>query len=378
MAKGGNEVEIVVTSKDQTGPGLSGASESMSRFSRATRGSGRTADEAGTKIKSYGDHVDRVAERADNSERNLIGLHDVVDGTATIMAGPGKAGIVAYIQGWADLAGGLAPLIPMMKNLSKEVITNTINSIRNGAVQTALAVKTKAMAAAQWLLNAAMSANPIALVIIAIAALIAIIVVAYKRSETFRRIVQSAFAAVRSAANTLRSGVVGAFHGLVAGGSAVISFFRGLPGRITGFIKGLPGTLYHLGSEIIHSFVNGMKAVGGAIVSALSSLIPGPIKSFLHLGSPAKQGPMSEDGGPEHWGEKVSTFFGKGLARGARGIPGVLGGIAPGAGATGGGRGGAIVLEIHSGGTHLDDLLVEVLRKAIGTRGGDVQVVLGR
>ncbi|MFF8901662.1 phage tail protein [Streptomyces lydicus] len=46
------------------------------------------------------------------------------------------------------------------------------------------------------------------------------------------------------------------------------------------------------------------------------------------------------------------------------------------AGAAGGG--GAVVLELHSGGARLDDLLVEILRKAVRVRGGDVQFVLGR
>jgi hypothetical protein len=39
---------------------------------------------------------------------------------------------------------------------------------------------------------------------------------------------------------------------------------------------------------------------------------------------------------------------------------------------------GAMVIRIESGGSKMDDLLVEILRKAIKTRGGNVQVVLGR
>lgn len=50
----------------------------------------------------------------------------------------------------------------------------------------------KAWAAAQWLLNAAMTANPISLVIVALAALVAGIVIAYKQSTTFRDIVNGA------------------------------------------------------------------------------------------------------------------------------------------------------------------------------------------
>ncbi|MDT0377224.1 hypothetical protein RM572_00340 [Streptomyces sp. DSM 42041] len=43
----------------------------------------------------------------------------------------------------------------------------------------------------------------------------------------------------------------------------------------------------------------------------------------------------------------------------------------------GGGRGGTAVLEIRSGGSRMDDLLLELLRRAIRVRGGNVQVVLG-
>lgn len=50
-----------------------------------------------------------------------------------------------------------------------------------------------------------------------------------------------------------------------------------------------------------------------------------------------------------------------------------------GAGAAGGGGGPSEVrLIIDTAGARLDDLLVEVLRKAVRSRGGDVQVVLGR
>jgi hypothetical protein len=42
------------------------------------------------------------------------------------------------------------------------------------------------------------------------------------------------------------------------------------------------------------------------------------------------------------------------------------------------GSGGVVKLEINSGGSKLDDLLVELLRKAVRTRGGNVQLVLGR
>jgi hypothetical protein len=54
----------------------------------------------------------------------------------------------------------------------------------------------------QWALNLAMAANPIGLVVLGIVALVAILVVAYKKSETFRNIVNGAFGAVAKAAKT--------------------------------------------------------------------------------------------------------------------------------------------------------------------------------
>lgn len=59
-------------------------------------------------------------------------------------------------------------------------------------------VATKLWAAAQWLLNAAMAANPIGLVVFALVALATALVVAWKKSETFRAIVIGAWNGIKS------------------------------------------------------------------------------------------------------------------------------------------------------------------------------------
>ena len=62
---------------------------------------------------------------------------------------------------------------------------------------------TKLWAGVQWLLNAAMSANPIGLVVIAVAALVAGFIIAYKKSETFRNIVKGALDKVKAAGQSV-------------------------------------------------------------------------------------------------------------------------------------------------------------------------------
>jgi hypothetical protein len=78
------------------------------------------------------------------------------------------------------------------------------------AVQTAItSAVTKAAAVAQAALNAVMLANPITLVVLAIVALVAAFVIAYKKSETFRAIVDAAFAGIKKAITVAVAFVVG-------------------------------------------------------------------------------------------------------------------------------------------------------------------------
>lgn len=73
------------------------------------------------------------------------------------------------------------------------------------------AAATKAAAAGQWLLNAAMNANPIMIVVLAIAALVAGLIIAYNKSETFRNIVNKAFASIKVVAGNVLNAVIGFF-----------------------------------------------------------------------------------------------------------------------------------------------------------------------
>ena len=70
--------------------------------------------------------------------------------------------------------------------------------ITKGAMA-ATTIATGAMTAAQWLLNAALNANPIGIIIVVLAALVAAVVLAYQNSETFRNIVQGAWEGIQAA-----------------------------------------------------------------------------------------------------------------------------------------------------------------------------------
>jgi hypothetical protein len=88
------------------------------------------------------------------------------------------------------------------------------------------------MRAAQLQLNIAMTANPIGLVIALIAGLVAGLVIAYKRSETFRDIVNGALAAVKGAFISLASGALGVIDKLLGGYQSLAAAAGKLPGPL--------------------------------------------------------------------------------------------------------------------------------------------------
>lgn len=81
------------------------------------------------------------------------------------------------------------------------VIARVAHNVAVAASAVASGVATAATAAwtaAQWLLNAALNANPIGLIVAAIALLVAGLIIAWKHSETFRDVVTGAWEAVKA------------------------------------------------------------------------------------------------------------------------------------------------------------------------------------
>ena len=115
--------------------------------------------------------------------------------------------LLPVLSKMADLAsenaGVIKVLVAVVATLAAGIlVANAAMKVATVATQAWTAIQ-KVATAAQWLWNAALSANPIGLVIIAVAALGAALVIAYQKSETFRKVVDAAFDAVAGAARAL-------------------------------------------------------------------------------------------------------------------------------------------------------------------------------
>lgn len=121
------------------------------------------------------------------------------------------------------LIGDNLPIIASMMTLVGST-AQTIDFFRKNAIlaRTAIVAKTaaelasagvmKIVAAGQAALNAVMSANPVALVVLAIAALVAGLVALYNRSESFRKVVDELWDGLKRVASVVYNSVITAFE----------------------------------------------------------------------------------------------------------------------------------------------------------------------
>lgn len=150
-----------------------------------------------------------AAFTGDTFGRLMDGLKAKVGGTAETMGGTaaGKAEILKNQFGELEETAGqkLVPVLLKVADVGLKVVDfASRNSDVIGPlvmVVGTLVLGVKAWTMAQAALNTVMALNPIGLVVIAVAALAAGLIYAYKHSETFRNIVQGTFRVIGEAAS---------------------------------------------------------------------------------------------------------------------------------------------------------------------------------
>lgn len=294
---------------------LAKAEQAMDSAADEARSAGQKID---TAFDSTADSADRVASKGAQAAGALSGLGELVGGKF----GAAMQGSAIAFQAVAD--GGDLLNVVTESNIVRKVkdtavtIGQTAATWAKTAADKAAAAGAKAWAGAQWLLNAAMTANPIGLVIVGIVALVAAFVVAYKKSETFRKVVNAAFGAVAKAARAafdwiqdkasaalgwIRSNwktVLSILTGPIGIAVLVISrnwdkikdgagrakdfvrdkfdslvgFFKSMPGRITGAASGLWDGI----SDSFRSMLNRLIGWWNNLSFSLPGISKGPIK----------------------------------------------------------------------------------------------------
>ena len=122
----------------------------------------------------------------------------------------------------STLIAGIKTLTTTLYASTKAFITSTAATIKNkvatlavAAAQKVVTIATNAWKAAQVVLNMILTANPIGLIITAIGLLVTAIITAYNNCESFRKIVDGVWEAIKPLANAIMNGLAKAFEWLV-------------------------------------------------------------------------------------------------------------------------------------------------------------------
>lgn len=259
-------------------------------------GVGKAGSETGNDIWRS---IDKAAKRFDewaNSDAGRQKLKDFFKDAKDLAAAliPALTGIAKGLGFLALKALPLTAILTLLGPLADEAtvafVAYKIATYAVAAAQNIVTVATKAWAAGQWLLNAALAANPIGLVVVALVAIGAALYIAWTKSETFRDIVKGAFEVVKDAFGWVLQAAKDVFGwlsdhwplilGILTGpiGLAVLAivkhwddikglFTDGL-NAVIGIIKGFATALADAGKWIIDKIVEGIKATAGALADA--------------------------------------------------------------------------------------------------------------
>lgn len=280
--------------KDKATKVLGGVGQAFGKLGRA----------AASSLDGLSERTDKVATKTGV----MTGALGAVGGGLKLVGLEKYEGLLTTAAMGTDLVSGASDLLTLaLESERVKQLAGRAATIAHTVAQKGAAAAGRALTAAQWLLNAAMSANPIGLVVVAIVALIAIFVIAYKKSETFRRIVNAAFHGVLSAAratwhwiqrnwplllaiitgpigvavlavtrnwNSIKRGAVGVKNGIVSAFNSVVHFIGGLPGRISRSSAGMWLGLYNSFRHAVNSIIGGWNRLSFRIPS-IDTHIPG-------------------------------------------------------------------------------------------------------
>lgn len=209
---------------------------------------GLTSAFAGVKVGDIGSKIADTFRFVADSVRPLI---PVLGQIASFVGGVVKGAfmvLVPVIAGLLTAIRVIAPVLGLVLGALRPLVP--VIGVVVGAVL--------AWNAAQWLLNFAMLANPVGLIVLAVVALVGMLVLAYNKVGWFRSAVD---------------GVVGFFKGLPG-------FFSGVWSAITGALSGLWSGIVAIWSGLVGFFSGVWSAVSGVVVPIVSALVNGVVGYF--------------------------------------------------------------------------------------------------
>lgn len=297
---------------------------------------GASADTMSTKVKESSSKVDGLGEstdRAATKSSTAMGAFGALGSGLTLMGADG--GAASAVLGGLGMGFDALSGVTDLATLALE--SNTVKTIASKAANIAASTATKVYAGAQWLLNAALNANPIALVVIAIVALVAIVVVIATKTTWFQTIWKAAWGGIKTAA------------------VAVWDWLKALPGNIASVFSTLASAI----SAPFRAAFNAVASIWNNTVGSLSFHIPSWVPGI---------------GGDGFSMPKIPRFHSGGILPGAPGQESLFLGMAGERITTAQTGGGTVTV---SAGDRVTAAVLDAIREVVANQfGGDVTIAI--
>mgnify|MGYP002771697448 FL=1 len=218
-------------------------------------------------------------------------------------------------------------LIGIVISLGTAMLVLNVANMIQGMVEAykAWKIATEGMTIAQWLMNTALLANPIGLVVAAIAGLIVWLVYLWNTNDGFRDAVTSAWNKILEVGKNVWNWISNFFTVSIPNAiNTAINFFSQLPTKIGTFLSnsitkmsqfvrdlgskgleaaknlisnitsglsGLPSKMFEIGKNIIQGMINGIKNMASKVVDSVKGVVNNAIsgaKKLLGIRSPSR------------------------------------------------------------------------------------------
>ncbi len=194
---------------------IAGVSE-IEGYTAAVRGTQSATEQANAIMESQAEKMSRVKAKVDNLKISLFNL-------------AGSA--LPYFQISTEMLVPLSQMVPLFTAVGTAIQFVTNAEKMKALWDSVLATKTSILTGVTWLWNAALAVNPIIWVVAGIAALVAIIVVAWRKIDWFRGGIMAAWETIKQFGSIIKDFVIDRIKGLLSGiagiGGALVKLFKG-------------------------------------------------------------------------------------------------------------------------------------------------------